>query len=149
MRRGVLAIVLTLVAIGCGRDTTDRAAEEREKVRIDSLRARYIEAYESHDAKALVGLHSRDFVEFVPGAKIDRFVIGRAMPPAGASFSLEPDRVVVAGSGDVAWETGTSVLTGTSPDGAEMRREWSYMIGWEKVGGEWKLDRMALASGAP
>ncbi|MDX1622367.1 MAG: nuclear transport factor 2 family protein [Gemmatimonadota bacterium] len=147
MRRGTLAIVLALVAIGCGRGATDRAGEER--ARIDSLRARYIEAYESHDAKTLVGLHSRDFVEFVPGAQIDRFVIGRATPPAGASLSLEPERVVVAGSGDVAWETGTSLLAGTTPDGAGMRREWNYMIGWEKIAGEWKLDRMALAPGPP
>jgi ketosteroid isomerase-like protein len=49
-------------------------------------------------------------------------------------------RLVVAKSGDVAYEFGDTVISFDAPDKTRVRFTSSYLRVWRKIGGEWMVD---------
>jgi len=82
---------------------------------------------------------------------IQRPVIGseRPVPAATAQIPLAerastrtvrtPMRIVVADSGDLAYEYETGALTATLKDGSTRKADFACIRVWQKDGGEWKL----------
>jgi ketosteroid isomerase-like protein len=67
------------------------------------------------------------------------------MPPEGATLSIDMEESRVAESGDVAYSSGTSTVTMTGEDGQEMSQTMRWVAGFERVDGQWKVDRLAFA----
>ncbi len=64
-----------------------------------------------------------------------------ALPPAAPLFALTftPDNVVVARSGDMAYETGTCSMTLTGPEDKPLPEQGHYVVIWRKQpDGTWK-----------
>jgi ketosteroid isomerase-like protein len=55
------------------------------------------------------------------------------------------EEMQVAESGDVAYGSGTSTVTVTSPDGQETSETMRWVAGFERVDGQWKVDRLGFA----
>jgi len=82
---------------------------------------------------------------------MQRPVIGKERPvpaataqiPLGDRVStkavLKPERIIVAESGDLAYEYETGVITATLKDGSTKTVENAGIRVWQKDGGEWKL----------
>lgn len=51
-----------------------------------------------------------------------------------------PERIVVAKSGDVAYEYGTSSMGFTNPQGKKVAWDAGYVRCWRKADGQWKVD---------
>lgn len=157
----ILALALGVTVAGCeqrpaeetGEATEPAAASAEAETEIESLRTSYIEAWEARDADAIVALHTEDYVEYTPEgerttAEIRSQLADTAAQLEDASLSIEPESFVVAESGDVAYETGTSTVTGTAPDGTPVSETSHYMVGFQNVDGEWKIHRLVLAPAA-
>lgn len=154
----ILALALGVTVAGCEQRPAEETGEAMEpgeataeaETQFESLRASYIEAWEARDADALVALHTEDYVEYTPegertSAEIHSQLADTAAQLQDASLSIEPEAFVVAESGDVAYETGSSTVIGTAPDGTPVSESSRYMVGFQKVDGEWKIHRLVLA----
>lgn len=64
------------------------------------------------------------------------------------SFASTPTRLVVAASGDLAYEHGTNRMVFATPAG-EMADIGKYLAIWQKVNGEWMVTGLAFSSDAP
>ena len=78
-------------------------------------------------------------------------VIAGLMKDASFALSFEADKVVVARSGDIAYETGTYSMTGTDPAKKKPSTEKGhYVVVWRKQSdGSWKVAIDAPVSDAP
>ena len=65
------------------------------------------------------------------------------------SIAFETVGVDVAESGELAVEQGRYTLTGTTPDGAAMEDEGSYMVVWKRQDGQWMVARDIFNSDRP
>ncbi len=127
-------------------DTTGGASAE---ARIDSLRTSYVDAWNARNWDAIEGMMTSDYHEIGPAGEFDHDQAVAAMrdttqmPPADAKITIEAGKTVV--SGDVAYESGSSTVTATGPDGQPMTQRMNYLVGFREVDGQWKIDRVALA----
>ena len=60
-----------------------------------------------------------------------------AMP--GFSISFAPNKIVIAKSGDMAYEIGTFHSTLNDAQGKPTASVGKYVVNWEKRGGQWKV----------
>ena len=137
------------------------------EVELDDLRREYERAYSEQDDPALAALRSKDYLEINAEGQVvregqapmfadttgqDTTEQGRmaadTIPTAAmpGDLTLETESMTVAESGDVAYGTGTSTLRGTGPDGTEFTVESRWLAGFEKVDGEWKIDRLMTST---
>jgi uncharacterized protein (TIGR02246 family) len=66
--------------------------------------------------------------------------IGGMMQDPNFGLSFAADRVVVARSGDLAYETGTYTLTMSDPEQKPATQKGHYVVVWQKqVDGAWKV----------
>ena len=66
------------------------------------------------------------------------------------SLTFGPDKVEVARSGDIAYDTGSYTVTMTGPDGKPMTQKGYYVDVWKKnEKGEWKVAVDAPVSDPP
>lgn len=98
-------------------------------------------ALERKDLEAVMANYGDDAVFLPPHApilegkaKIREFFAARMATP-GYSATFQPTRVVVAKSGEMAWEIGTFRATGA--DGTERRGK--HLVTWAKRDGVWKV----------
>jgi ketosteroid isomerase-like protein len=134
---GAIVVVSTVVAIPLRSAGTNTAAEAA---------IRRIVAAEN-DGKAPPVMADR----ILWSGPMQRPVIGneRPVPAATAQIpladrvstkaALKPLRIIVAESGDLAYEYETGVITATLKDGSTKTVENAGLRVWQKDGGEWKL----------
>ena len=60
------------------------------------------------------------------------------MSKPGFHLTFAPTKIVVARSGDMAWELGTFELKLNDAQGAPMTMLGKYVVTWKKDGGTWK-----------
>ena len=102
-------------------------------------------AAQAKDAARFVSFYAEDAVVMMEDAPdisgmpaIREGVPGMMQDPAFA-LSFEPDNVVVARSGDLAYETGPYSMTMTGPDKKPATEKGHYVAVWRKQGdGTWK-----------
>jgi len=134
---GAVVVVSTVVAVPLRSAGTNAAAEAA---------IRKIVAAEN-DGKAPPVMADR----ILWSGPMQRPVIGneRPVPAATAQIPLadrestkavlKPQRIIVAESGDLAYEYETGVITATLKDGSTKTVENAGIRVWQKDGGEWKL----------
>ena len=120
-----------------------RAADEAA---LRSVIKEWSAAAQAKDAVKFVGAYADDGVVMMANAPDIRGIaaIREAIPammqdPAFA-LSFEPDTVVVARSGDLAYETGSYSMTMTGPDKKPANEKGHYVVVWRKdPSGQWKV----------
>ena len=129
----------------------DSVAGVDDEAALDDLRASYEDAWEAGDMSAIAGMMTSDYQEIGPEGTMnyDQVTAMMAdsanMPPPGATLSIETHTLEIAESGDVAYGSGISTVTVPGPDGQEMSESSQWVAGFEKVDGQWKVDRLAFA----
>jgi len=98
------------------------------------------------DATKFVSVYAEDAVVMlanapdIKGLAAIREGIPAMMQDPAFALSFEPDRIVVARSGDLAYETGTYAMTMTGPDKKPATEKGHYVVVWRKqADGTWKV----------
>lgn len=131
--------------------TADTTAAVSAEAQLDSLRMNYEAAWAARDWNAISGMMTSDYQEIGPEGVLDydqamaMMADSANMPPEGATLSIDMEESRVAESGDVAYSSGTSTVTMTGEDGQEMSQTMRWVAGFERVDGQWKVDRLAFA----
>jgi uncharacterized protein (TIGR02246 family) len=136
----ILAGLLVLGACGsCVNPGVDTAIEERA---IRELETRWSQAAQARDIPAFVSFFTEDAIQLPPnrpplvGRQAIEEAARQAMTP-NVSLSFEPVEIVVARSGDLAYDRGTYHLRIDTPAG-RVEDHGSYLVTWKKVNGAWK-----------
>ncbi|MGH7572669.1 MAG: YybH family protein, partial [Gemmatimonadota bacterium] len=139
--------------------TTEAAASDVATVRseIEAINDRFEQALMAHDAATIASFYTDDAVALPAGAPRAEgaaaieamFAEWFAQAPAPESFTLTTDDLVLAESGDLAYEIGTVQIRGTSAAGETYDDPGKYLVVWESVNGEWKLAADTWSSDAP
>lgn len=133
--------------------SVDPAAVEAE---IDARGNEFERAIEANDADAVAVMYADDAILLPPNAPRVTGMQGiRAsfaewleMDP-DAAVELTADEVVVAESGELAYEIGTAQVSGSTPDGGTYEDTGKYLVVWENEGGEWMMVADMWSSDAP
>ena len=103
-------------------------------------------AAEAKDAEAFTSFYTDDAVlmmEDAPdahGIAALREGVAGMMQDPNFALSFATDNVVVARSGDIAYETGNYTMTMTGPDESPATEKGSYVAVWRKeTDGQWKV----------
>ena len=134
---GAVAVVLAAcMPVQAPLTDADRAA-------IDQLRETYRQAVVANDAAAIAALYTADGVEMAPNMTIAQGSAAieerNSIPMAVTQFMLHPAET--AGTGDLAYERGTFMFTGT-PEGMPVPIDdtGKYMVVLRKqADGSWKF----------
>lgn len=113
-------------------------------------------AAQAKDAAKFVSFYTEDAVVMMAGAPdisgmpAIREGIGHMMSDPAFSLAFEPANVVVARSGDLAYETGPYTMTMTGPDKKPATETGHYVAVWHKqADGTWKVAVDAPLSDPP
>lgn len=146
-----LAVLALAVTLALPTRAADPAAEEQA---IRALDAQWLEAVQRKDAAATAAFYAEDGAIMPSGApaSVGREAVAAAwagffgMP--GFKLTFAPTRVVVAQSGDVAWEIGTYEL-GFDAEGGPVTDKGKYVVTWQKVDGAWLVGADIFNSDGP
>ncbi len=149
----VLSACVWLLASACSspvapeQTATEPPADTRiaDEVAIRALDAEWVKALASKDAAKSADYYTDDVTMWVPGQKV---VSGKdsalktltsMMALPGFALSFEPDTVVVARGGDIAYETGNYEMTMPDSRGRPETSKAKYFVVWMKQpDGKWK-----------
>jgi len=113
-------------------------------------------AAQAKDAAKFVSVYADDAVVMMAGAPDIRGLaairegIPAMMQDPAFALSFEADRVEVARSGDLAYETGSYSMTMTGPDRKPATEKGHYVVVWRKgADGAWKVVVDAPVSDPP
>jgi uncharacterized protein (TIGR02246 family) len=133
---------MSLAAVSCAKPgRVDVAAEERA---IREAGREWLAAEVAKDVPKIVSVYAEDAIEMpsntplVQGRDAIRQWYEAWLTPAGVSMTFEPSEIVVAASGDIAYERGTYRFTQDSPRGAT-EDVGKYLTVWKKVDGKWQV----------
>lgn len=123
---------------------TDASSARSE---IESVNDRYEQALLAQDAAAIAAIYTEDAVVLPPSsprtegrtAIESMFTSWFGMVPASDTFTLTTEEVVLAESGELAYEIGTYQTSGSSATGETYEETGKYLAVWENVDGEWKM----------
>ncbi len=150
MRRVLVAVCAVTVALtaGCAKD---RGAETAElKSTIESMNARFAEAFSHRDVATLGQLYAADAQAYPPGTAP---VVGRpaiqdmwkgVLGMSGGRIQLRT--IEVDGNGETAWEAGRYTLIGSTGGTLD---DGKYIVVWKREAGSWKLYRDMWSSDSP
>lgn len=134
---------------GAAAARVDLAAEEKA---IRDLDVRRIRAISAKDTAAVAEFYATDALFMPPNAQSlggRPGVLKGWRPslewPAGA-LRTNPTRVVVAWSGDLAYETGAYTMARVGGQGADTGK---FVVVWKKQDGEWKITADIFNSDLP
>ena len=148
----ILALVTGLAA--CQEQQGEQAGATEEAVDAasveQSLRAmadQYEQASLAGDTETLASLYADDAILLAPGMPraegIDAIRGAYQQRYAGGAPTeavIEPQTIVVAEAGDLAYEVGSFRFSGTGPDGTTTSDTGKYLVIWKQnAAGEWKM----------
>jgi ketosteroid isomerase-like protein len=120
---------------------TDRSADEAA---IRKLDVAWSHATETKDLDGTVAPYAADGsvlpfnAPIATGAVAIREVWSSLMSKPGFHLTFAPTKIVIAGSGDMAWEVGTFELKLNDAQGNPTTMLGKYVVTWKKVDGTWK-----------
>jgi len=152
------ALICALALAGCAApqpvEPPDTRAADEAAIRASIVS--WAAAAQAKDVERFVSVYADDAVlmlEDVPdisGIAALREGVGGMMQDPHFALSFEPDNVVVARSGDLAYETGSFSMTMTGPDDAPATETGHYVVVWRKqADGTWKAVVDAPVSDPP
>jgi len=115
-----------------------------EVAAIRELDRQWQAAVDARDVEAALAFHAADGIQMIAGSPA---VVGtdslRAwyeswLPLEGITNKFDPVEIVVAASGDLAYDRGTYRFSMQTPDGPAVN-VGKYLVVWTKRGGEWKV----------
>lgn len=158
-RAGFLVGVLALA--GCAQQPAPQASAPPDTRAADEAALRTLikdwsASAQAKDVAKFVSFYADDAVlmlEDAPDIKgiaaLREGIAGMMQDPAFA-LSFEPDNVVAARSGDLAYETGTYSMTMTGSDKKPATEKGHYVVVWRKqADGAWKVALDAPVSDPP
>lgn len=140
------ALLVTVAAQGCARPVApkDTRAEDEATIRAyshalnEAVRAKNADKASSFYADETFGFGYGSATTTTKEATRADMQQGFAYP--GWTISWTTDTVVVARSGDLAYERGHNILTVTGKDGKPEIKKGNYVLVWQKwPGGDWKI----------
>ncbi|MGH6949285.1 MAG: YybH family protein [Vitreimonas sp.] len=146
--RIMLLVLLALVATGCNSRSETAAPDTRgsDEIEIRAAVKQWSDSARAKDADAFSSFYADDGVlrvEDAPdaiGKTAIRDVVRGMMQDANFSLAFTTDKVVVARSGDLAYETGTYALTMSDADKKAATERGHYLVVWQKQpNGAWKV----------
>ncbi|HSF19942.1 MAG TPA: SgcJ/EcaC family oxidoreductase [Vicinamibacteria bacterium] len=156
---GRIAVVVSVLALF--RCTPPPPAEppdtrEADEAAIRAAVKEWSAAAEAKDANKFVSFYTDDgtlMLEGAPDASGHQALLEGAsgmMQDPNFALSFRTDDVVVARSGDLAYETGSYTLTMSGADGSPAPSNGHYVVVWKKTGdGSWKAAVDAPISDPP
>jgi uncharacterized protein (TIGR02246 family) len=145
--RSLAAVPLLLLALSAPAATTPAAELSRSPAEsaLREMEAHLAAAVAAKDKKAFVALWAEDAAIFPPGSPV---VVGRdgilaewdpILSNPETSLTWSPEKVEVAGSGDLGYTYGKYLWSGKGPDGQRMVRNGKYVTIWRKEkDGRWR-----------
>lgn len=113
-------------------------------------------AAQAKDAEKFTSVYAEDAVVMlenapdVTGKAAIREAISGMMQDPNFALSFEANKVVVARSGDLAYETGTYSMTMSDPRKKPSTQKGNYVVVWQKqADGAWKVVRDVPVSDPP
>jgi uncharacterized protein (TIGR02246 family) len=143
-----VALVGAVVLAGCAPQPAAEPPDTRaaDEAAIHAAVKAWSAAAEAKDAETFASVYADDAVlmlEDAPdlsGLPALREGIGGMMQDPNFALSFAADKVVVARSGDIAYEVGTYSMTMSDPDGNPAPEKGSYVVVWQKgTDGQWKV----------
>jgi uncharacterized protein (TIGR02246 family) len=159
----LLSAALLLPACQAGEKPANEAAATTNGAAADpgadekAIRAqvdRWIELTKTKDAAAIAALYTQDGALMPPNAPIAKGpdaiqkTWAAMMQAPGFALNIVPERIVVAASGDMAFDRGAYSLT-VAPNGTAQTDTGKYVVVWQKVDGEWKAAADIINSDLP
>lgn len=152
-RLWILAVALGGLLAGAGQAfAADRSAEEAA---IRGVDAAWSAALEMADLDAAMRVYAEDAAFLAPnhgtlhGKPAIRAWFARQMQTPGYSVTFAPDAIQVAGSGDMAWETGRYRVLWKAADGQAMVGAGKHLVAWGKRDGAWKVVAESISPDGP
>jgi ketosteroid isomerase-like protein len=136
-----LAGSVTAAAANSTSSPTDRSGDEAAIRKIDVA---WSHAAETKDLDGTVAPYAADGsvlpfnAPIATGTVAIRQVWSSLMSQPGFHLIFAPTKIVVAGSGDMAWEVGTFEFKLNDAQGNPMTMLGKYVVTWKKDGGTWK-----------
>lgn len=146
----IVVLSLTLALAGCAGQAQQPAAppdtRAADEAAIRALIKEWSAAALAKDAEKFVSFYAEDAVLMLEDAPDMRGMAalregaGGMMQDPHFALSFEADNVVVARSGDLAYETGSYILTTSAPEGGPVTENGYYVVVWRKqADGGWKV----------
>ncbi len=143
-----VALLLALALLGC----TQQAQSSQPAVNVGELEstiratdAQWLATVKTRDAEKSASFWSDDATIFAPnaapiiGKQAIRAYVAGAFASPDFSIDWKTDKVVVAASGDMAYGTGTDVMTFKTPDNKLHTEHTNGVVVWKKqADGSWK-----------
>ena len=137
----ILCVAACLFCIGCtAAPSVDVNAEMLE---IRELDRQWLVAFTEKDIEGAMQFFASDAVLMpahtpsIVGKESIQAWFESWLPNPEISSTFVPDEVVVAASGDLAYDRGTYEFTMNTPEG-RVRDSGKYLIVWKIIDGEWK-----------
>jgi len=142
----VFILVLATSALAVAATPQQHDSAEADEAAIRAAVEDWSAASQAKDVEGFVSVYADDAVlmlEGAPdleGAEAIRAGIGGMMQDPNFNLWFEPTQVVVAESGDLAYETGTYSLGISDPEGNAVSQHGHYVVVWRKQSdGNWKV----------
>ena len=160
MARSVALIVAVALA-ACAQQPAPAASappdtRTADEAAIRSLIKEWSAAAQAKDAAKFAAIYAEDAVVMLARAPDMRGIaairegIAAMMQDPAFSLSFAAENVVVARSGDLAYETGSYSMTMTGPDKKPATEKGQYVVVWRKdASGQWKVVVDAPVSDPP
>ena len=141
----VAAVACAVLSTSCVQPPEAQIDLAAEEAAIHEANARWLEAFQAHDASAEAAAFTTDGVEYrmfqeplVGPADIEEHdsEFFAANPSLNVTWATE--QIHVAASGDMAIQTGTFHATGVGPN-ADQEDRGRMLTVWKKEDGEWKV----------
>lgn len=158
MRSLHIVLVAGLAFAACAERSTAEQPDTRaaDEAAIHAAVIEWSASAQAKDAEMFASFYAEDAVlmlEDAPdmsGVAAIREGIEGMMQDPNFALSFEADKVVVARSGDLAYETGTYTLIMSDPEEKPATEKGHYVVVWQKqTDGEWKVALDAPVSDPP
>lgn len=149
--RVVAGLVAAAAILGACERRTDVVAEAAAIRAADEA---WVAAAQRGDVDAIVAFYAEDGAFMAPGAEAavgreavrEAWVALLAIP--GLEVTFGPTEIVVAQSGDIAYDIGTYRLAMDTP-GGRAEDHGKYLVVWKKVDGQWRAAADMFNSNLP
>lgn len=139
----LLAALFAISTVACNTSRRIKVAEEERAVRATD--AEWLAAVKTKDFDRALTFWSDDAIVLAPNAPaivgreaIRKYVSGASAIP-GFSINWATDKIWISASGDLAYSSGTSQITVTTPEGKAVTEHNKGLVVWKKqADGSWK-----------
>lgn len=129
--------------------------QPQDEETIREMDAAWSQALQNKDLNKVMSNYAEDASFLPPDEPIIRgqgnirewFVKRVATPGYSATFA--PGTIVIAKSGDIAYELGTFHVTVNNASGKPIEYSGKHLVAWEKRGGHWKVVAESINRDAP